>query len=208
MTDPVIQSILFGTAGLSVLVVMSVVITVARPNVSPDPAVRRRFLILLGAAILAQSMHFAEELATGFHFRFPVLLGLSPWPTGFFVWFNVSWLVLWGIAAFGLRIGFVMALVPVWFLALALVLNGLAHPLMALREGAYFPGLYTSPLVGVLGVMLVTGLRRLTVPLANIGLEPTRRLSCASMSQPFGHDHGSTIESNQETEMIDRSAEI
>jgi hypothetical protein len=162
VTGPDIRSVLSGTAGLSVLVVISLVLTVARPHVSPDPTVRRRFLVLLGTAIVGQCMHFAEELTTGFHFRFPVLLGLSPWTPGFFVWFNLAWIVVWVLAAFGLRIGLVAALVPVWFLALALLLNGVAHPLMALREGAYFPGLYTSPLVGVIGVLLLRGLRRLT----------------------------------------------
>ncbi len=162
MTGPDIRSVLSGTAGLSVLVIISVVLTIARPHVSPDPGVRRRFLLILAAAIVGQCVHFAEELATGFHLRFPVLLGLSPWTLTFFVWFNLGWIVVWVLAAFGLRIGLVVALVPVWFLALALLLNGVAHPLMALREGAYFPGLYSSPLVGLLGILLLGGLRKLT----------------------------------------------
>ena len=38
-------------------------------------------------------------------------------------------------------------------------MNGLAHPLLAARTGGYFPGLFSSPLVGVVvGVLL---LRRL-----------------------------------------------
>ena len=162
VTGPEIRSFLSGTAGLSVLLIISVFLTVARPRVSHDPGLRRRFLRILGAAIAGQGMHFAEELATGFHSRFPVLLGLSPWTSAFFVWFNVGWIVLWVLAGFGLRRGLVAALAPVWFLALALFLNGIAHPLMALREGAYFPGLYSSPLVGMLGFLLLRGLRELT----------------------------------------------
>jgi len=162
MTDPAIRSVLSGTAGLSVLLVISLLLTLARPHVSPDLAVRRRFLVLLGAAIAGQCMHFAEELTTGFHLRFPVLLGLAPWTRDFFVWFNLGWVVVWILAAFGLRAGRAAALVPVWFLALALVLNGVAHPLLALQVGGYFPGLYTSPLAGVLGLLLLNGLRTLT----------------------------------------------
>lgn len=162
MTGSDIRSVLTGTAGLSILVIISVVLTMARPHVSPDLVVRRRFLLILAAAILGQCIHFIEELATGFHLRFPVLLGFSPWTSVFFVSFNLGWIVVWVLAAFGLRFGLVAALVPVWFLALALFLNGVAHPLMALREGAYFPGLYSSPLVGVLGILLLGGLKKLT----------------------------------------------
>lgn len=162
MTNPDVRSIFSGTAGLSVLVIISVVLTIARPHVSHDPAVRRRFFVIFGAAIAAQCAHFAEELATGFHWRFPVLLGLSPWSPTFFVWFNLAWILIWVLAALGLRIGFVAALLPAWFLALALLLNGVAHPLMALSAGGYFPGLYSSPLVGVVGILLLRALRKLT----------------------------------------------
>ena len=40
--------------------------------------------------------------------------------------------------------------------------NGLAHPLLAIRAGGYFPGLATAPLVGVVGVMLFRRLLRIT----------------------------------------------
>lgn len=79
MTGTEIRNALSGTAGLGVLFAISVVITLARPRVSRDPAVRRRASLLIGAAIVGQCMHFAEELGAGFYFRFPVLLGLSPW---------------------------------------------------------------------------------------------------------------------------------
>lgn len=49
-----------------------------------------------------------------------------------------------------------------WFLGIAGVVNGVAHPALAqlaLRAGSYFPGLITSPLIGGLGLTL---LRRLT----------------------------------------------
>jgi hypothetical protein len=157
-----IRSVLSGTAGLSVMVVIAVVLTIARPHVSPDRNVRRRFLLIFSAAIAGQCIHFAEELATGFYQRFPVILGLSPWTPEFFAWFNLGWIAVWVLAAFGLRIGVVAALVPSWFLALASLLNGVAHPLMTVREGAYFPGLYTSPLVGVLGILLLRALGNLT----------------------------------------------
>jgi hypothetical protein len=55
-------------------------------------------------------------------------------------------------------------LFPLWFLGIACALNGLAHPLLALRSGGYFPGLITSPLVGVAGVLLLWRTLRVTAP--------------------------------------------
>jgi hypothetical protein len=41
-----------------------------------------------------------------------------------------------------------------WFLALAMMMNGIAHPLVAVWTGGYFSGLVTSPFVGVAGLWL------------------------------------------------------
>ncbi len=46
------------------------------------------------------------------------------------------------------------ALVPIWFFSLGMALNGVAHSLLALRTGGYFPGLAGSPVVGVFGILL------------------------------------------------------
>jgi hypothetical protein len=45
-----------------------------------------------------------------------------------------------------------------------MVLNLLAHPMLALRTGGYFPGLLTAPLVGVLGILTIGELVRVTAP--------------------------------------------
>ena len=44
----------------------------------------------------------------------------------------------------------------VWFLAIASALNGIAHPVLSMMGGGYFPGLLTSPLVGILGTLRVS----------------------------------------------------
>jgi len=41
-----------------------------------------------------------------------------------------------------------------WILALAATLNGIAHPLMAVSVGGYFPGLISSPFIGAAGIYL------------------------------------------------------
>ena len=76
----------------------------------------------------------------------------------FFVSFNLGWLVIWSLSSWGLAARRRAALFPVWFLGLARTVNGVAHPSLSVVAGAYFPGLVTSPAVGVLGIVL---LRRL-----------------------------------------------
>ena len=113
-------------------------------------------------AVLVQGAHFAEELATGFHRRFPEVLGFEPWPVAFFVPFNLLWLAVWSLSIWGLAARQWTALFPLWFLGIASVANALAHPLLSFRAGAYFPGLVSSPFVGIAGAVLLAHLVRVT----------------------------------------------
>ncbi len=118
--------------------------------------------VVLGITTAIQSAHFAEEWITGFHVRFPALLGLDPMPLSFFVCFNLAWIAIWIASVPLLRRGGRAAFFAAWFLAIAGVLNGIAHPLMALASGGYFPGLITSPIIGIAGVFLWQRLRAAT----------------------------------------------
>jgi Protein of unknown function with HXXEE motif len=160
--NPELRSILSGTAGLIALLGIAAVVAIARPQLSPDRRARARFALLALVAVATQALHFAEELGTQFYERFPSFLGLAPWSRSFFVIFNVSWLVLWAVSAFGVRAGFVLAAWPIWFLGLALLLNGIVHPLLGFRVGGYFPGLITAPITGLVGLVLLVQLSRLT----------------------------------------------
>jgi len=121
--------------------------------------------------IALQAAHFVEELSSGLHERLPALFGLSPIPLQFFVSFNVAWLVIWSLSAWGLTAQRRAALFPLWFLGIGCVVNGIAHPALSILAWGYFPGLATSPVVGVFGVVL---LRRL------------RLVTCAVDSSPIG----------------------
>lgn len=120
-------------------------------------------------AVLAQAAHFTEELVTGFHERFPALFGLPPMPLGFFVPFNLAWLIIWSLCVWGLAARRRAALFPLWFLGIGCIANGVAHPSFSALTGGYFPGLVTSPVVGVLGVLL---LRWLLVVTRAVGSSP------------------------------------
>ncbi len=160
--SPELSSEFIGTIPLTVLLVVSVVVSTSHWHLPRDERLRNRLFGFAVLAISAQGLHFLEELSTGFFLRFPAELGLSSWSRGFFIGFNGVWLAIWIVAALGVRVGVKVALVPLWFLALALIVNGVAHPILALRAGGYFPGLVTSPVVGIAGALLAIQLLRLT----------------------------------------------
>jgi hypothetical protein len=161
MSDRV-ESIFAGTAGLALAAFVALYLALARGPASSEPEAHDRLIRLIAIAIAAQGLHFVEELATGFHRRFPEFLSFEPWPAQFFVAFNVLWIVLWIVSVFGVRENVAAAYFPIWFLAIGMSLNGLVHPLLALASGGYFPGLISSPVVGALGVVLCRRLWELT----------------------------------------------
>ncbi len=109
---------------------------------------------MLAVATAIQAIHFAEEWATDFHITFPALFGLEPMPLSFFVTFNVTWIVVWIASVPLLLSGRKAAFFAAWFLAIAGVLNGIAHPLMAVASGGYFPGLFSAPFIGLASIFL------------------------------------------------------
>lgn len=109
---------------------------------------------VLALAITIQCGHFAEEWATDFHARFPALFGLEPMPLSFFVVFNLTWIAIWIASVPLLRAARKPAFFAAWFLAIAGMLNGVAHPFMAVASGGYFPGLISSPFIGLASIYL------------------------------------------------------
>jgi hypothetical protein len=53
---------------------------------------------------------------------------------------------------------------------IASIVNGIAHPMLAAVAHGYFPGLVTSPVVGVLGVLLSLRFGALTESSAESGV--------------------------------------
>ena len=157
-----LRSILIGTAGLSVAGIVALFLTIARGDIVASEPELAAAVRLAAAAVVLQAAHFAEEAATGFHQQFPALLDLVPWSLRFFALFNLFWLVVWVLSTWGMMARRRSALFALWFFGLACMANGLAHPLLAIRTGGYFPGLVTAPLIGVLGIMLFRRLVRIT----------------------------------------------
>jgi hypothetical protein len=82
----------------------------------------------------------------------------------FFVSFNLFWLAIWILSASAFAARRRAAFFPLWFLAIGCTANGIAHPLLSMRTGGYFPGLVTSLAVGVIGVVLLRRLALITEP--------------------------------------------
>lgn len=157
-----LESTLIGTLGLTLAAGAALLLAVIRRPVEGRVEECGRASMILALGLVCQVLHVAEEFGTRFYERLPIALGLAPWPASFFVILNLSWLAIWGWAVFGMRAGYRPAFFPAWFFAIAAMVNGVAHPLLAIRSGGYFPGLVTSPLLGVVGAWLLIRLVALT----------------------------------------------
>jgi hypothetical protein len=129
---------------LSILFAISVVLTFSRSRV-PN----------------AQLLHFLEEAVYDLHVRLPEVFGLPAMKHSLFLAINIGVLIVWLFGAFQ-RTANAIVISTFWFLALASVFNLLAHPTMTLVTGRYFPGVVTSPVVGVTGVLLLRRLLQVT----------------------------------------------
>lgn len=154
-----LPSELAGTFGLWIALAAAIAIAFVRRDAPPDGRAVLRPACL---ALAIQLLHFGEEYATGFQRLFPLRLGLAPWSDAFFVAFNCAWLAIWALSILALKRRPIplAALIALWFLGLAAVANGIGHPLLALANGGYFPGLVTAPFLGVAGFLLLRALAR------------------------------------------------
>ena len=160
--DDELTSILPSAVALGAAALVALLLTFSRGWAEGSRAQTRGAVRLALVAVLLEAAHFAEELSTGFHERFPALFDRSPMPLPVFVLFNLAWLAIWILSVWGLAARNRGALFPLWFLALASIANGLAHPAFSALEGRYFPGLVTAPAVGIVGVLLLRRLLSLT----------------------------------------------
>jgi hypothetical protein len=137
---------------------LAALVSLVLANTWPSPVEaaheRRAASRALAVAVVLQGIHFGEEALTGLPERLGPLFGLPPMSYSFFVLFNLTWLGIWLASIKGLASRSSGAFFAAWFLAIAGVLNGIAHPLLAVRTSGYFPGLVTSPFVGLASAWL------------------------------------------------------
>lgn len=147
--------------GLAALAALFLVLSRRSP---PENAAERLAAArALALAIGVQSVHFIEEAITGFHEQLGTLLGIPGIPLPVFVVFNLIWLGIWIASVPELRSARGSAFFAAWFLAIAGMINGVAHPLLAIAAGGYFPGLVSSLFIGIASIRLWFRLRRATL---------------------------------------------
>jgi hypothetical protein len=120
-----------------------------------DRVRRKRVLIIYGAAVALQAVHFLEEYRTGFQREFPGLFGYE-WSDSLFATFNLVALGVFFLAWVGLLAGIRLSFLLVWFMTVVGGLgNGIFHIGVSLSRGAYFPGSMTAVVHLVVGVLLL-----------------------------------------------------
>lgn len=155
-------SILPSVVALSVLAGIAVATTAAGGDLLADGVAVQAARRIAFLATVVQGVHFMEEAATGFNVRLPALFGLQPMPMTFFIAFNVVWLAIWLGSVWVLPRGYAFARFALWFLAIASIANAVIHPLLSIITAGYFPGLVTSPVVGIVGYFLLRRLSQIT----------------------------------------------
>src|SRR4051794_15882583 len=167
MSDNV-RSMVFGPSVLYGVAIVALVLSIARKPMKNCSAAIDGIIGLYVVGIACQCLHFTEEFVTGFYIRAPKFLGFVAWSEEFFVTFNLIWIALWLLAAVGIKKQIRIAFFPVWFFAIGMIGNAVWHPLLCLATRSYFPGLFTSPFAGVIGVILLSRLLKLTRATADL----------------------------------------
>lgn len=157
-----VQSMFLAPAGLYLPLVVALVLALRRPPRRGAAGDRTKLVEAFLIGIACQCAHTIEEFVTGVHLLYPPLVGLVPLSAELFVGFNIFWLGVWVLSALGVLRGSRVAYFPVWFFGLAMCLNGILHPLLAVWVAGYFPGLVTSPIVGIMGVVVIQRLFAVT----------------------------------------------
>ena len=153
------ESFIPSSIALGVMFVGSAVLSMSRARI-PDGQLKSVSTLVL-MACGAQLLHFLEEAAFGLHARLPQAFGFPEMPFSFFLSINIGALVIWMLGALQ-QASNRLAVTTYWFLGLASLFNLVAHPALAILSGGYFPGVVTSPLVGITGFLLARRLFQVT----------------------------------------------
>lgn len=124
----------------------------------------KRASILFLLLVLSQALHSIEEYIGELWLVLPPAKFLcslisSDLETGFLV-INTG-LFVFGILCWVFRNSSIVYTTLIWFWIIIELINGIGHPVWALMERDYVPGLITAPLLLILSVLL---LRNVTAP--------------------------------------------
>jgi hypothetical protein len=115
-----------------------------------------RILPIYLVALAVQFVHFTEEYLTDFIILLPALINQPPYPEDFWVVFNMiayAFFILGAVFLFQRKREFFV--IPLFFILVGVVFNGIAHILLAIFVGGYFPGLFTALAYLILGPLVL-----------------------------------------------------
>lgn len=110
-------------------------------------------------ALGLQFIHFTEEYLTNFTTELPKILDVEPYPIDYWLTFNMIAYFIFIVGGIALikKIKELM-IIPLFFILIGVLFNGIVHILLSIYVGGYFPGLYTALVFTVLGPVLVARL--------------------------------------------------
>ena len=142
--------------GLNIMLIITFFVWITRDD-HRNPAPQKVLGIYL-VGISVQCLHLCEEYLTNFQIHLPQLFGYK-WSDSMFLSFNLVWLCIFILAAFGALHKIRIAYLIIWFYAIAGGIgNGIFHSALSLNRGGYFPGLITSFAHLIVGILLIRGL--------------------------------------------------
>lgn len=118
------------------------------------------FLPVFFVALSVQFIHFAEEFATGFYTKFPLLYGGIPYSQNLFVVFNMVAYFMFTLAcilAFTKNLRFLI-IPALFYIIYGAIGNAISHTWWSLYLKSYFPGLITAQLYWVAGPLALNKL--------------------------------------------------
>ena len=116
-------------------------------------------------ALAIQFIHFTEEYLTDFIIELPKLMGSDPYSLDFWIVFNMiaySIFVLGGIIIFKKKRE--LMIIPIFFILVGVVFNGIAHIGLAIYKGGYFPGLYSALVYVMISPVIINRLFKIADP--------------------------------------------
>lgn len=106
--------------------------------------------------IILQIIHFTEEYYTGFHRELPLLFNRTEWTESRFLTFNIIWILILSVSAYGAYKKIKLSYLFIWFFIFVVGIgNGIMHSLLSLTRGGYFPGTVSAIFLFITGIIML-----------------------------------------------------
>ena len=120
------------------------------------PELSRELAVWYFIALAIQCLHFIEEYMGTFYVQLPELMDTTPLEKDDFVLFNLSAYAIFIVGGIAIIKNYkALMLIPIFYILLGVLGNGVIHVLLGIWSWSYFPGLYTAIVFLFLGPVLI-----------------------------------------------------